>query len=51
MVLSKNTTKLKEVHIVRYADDFKLFCRKRSDAEKVFIAVKLAARPAQTGNQ
>lgn len=37
----KNTTKLKEVHIVRYADDFKLFCRKRSDAEKVFIAVKL----------
>lgn len=37
----KNTTKLKEVHIIRYADDFKLFCRKRSDAEKVFIAVKL----------
>ena len=37
----KNTTKLKEVHIVRYTDDFKLFCRKRSDAEKVFIAVKL----------
>ena len=37
----KNTTKLKEMHIVRYADDFKLFCRKRSDAEKVFIAVKL----------
>lgn len=36
----KNTTKLKEVHIIRYADDFKLFCRKRSDAEKVFIAVK-----------
>ena len=29
------------MHIVRYADDFKLFCRKRSDAEKVFIAVKL----------
>ena len=37
----KNTTKLKEMHIVRYADDFKLFCRKRSDAEKVFMAVKL----------
>ena len=37
----KNTTKLKEMHIVRYADDFKLFCRKRSDAEKAFIAVKL----------
>lgn len=36
----RNTTKLKEVYIIRYADDFKLFCRKRSDAEKVFIAVK-----------
>ena len=32
---------LKEMYIVRYADDFKIFCRKRSDAEKVFIAVKL----------
>lgn len=40
----KNTTKLKEVHIIRYADDFKLFCRKRSDAEKIFIAVKLWLR-------
>ena len=36
----RNTTNLKEVYIVRYADDFKLFCRKRSDAEKVFIATK-----------
>lgn len=36
----RNTTHLKEVYIIRYADDFKLFCRKRSDAEKVFIAVK-----------
>lgn len=32
---------LKEMYIVRYADDFKIFCRKRSDAEKVFIATKL----------
>ena len=40
----KNTTRLKEVHIIRYADDFKLFCRKRNDAEKVFIAVKLWLR-------
>ena len=32
---------LKEMYIVRYADDFKIFCRKRSDADKVFIAVKL----------
>lgn len=31
---------LKEMHVVRYADDFKIFCRKRSDADKVFIAVK-----------
>ncbi len=31
---------LKEMYIVRYADDFKIFCRKRSDADKVFIAVK-----------
>lgn len=31
---------LKEMYIVRYADDFKIFCRKRSDANKIFIAVK-----------
>ena len=31
---------LKEMYIVRYADDFKIFCRTRSDANKVFIAVK-----------
>ncbi len=36
----KGKTKLKEMFIVRYADDFKIFCRKRSDADKVFIAVK-----------
>ncbi len=36
----KNKTTLKEMFIVRYADDFKIFCRKRSDADKVFIAVK-----------
>jgi hypothetical protein len=33
-------TELKECYIVRYADDFKIFCRKRSDAEKLFIATK-----------
>lgn len=32
---------LKEMFIVRYADDFKIFCRKKSDADKVFLAVKL----------
>ena len=31
---------LKEMFIVRYADDFKIFCRKRSDADRVFVAVK-----------
>ena len=33
-------TGLKECYIVRYADDFKIFCRYRSDAQKIFIAVK-----------
>lgn len=33
-------TKLKEMQIVRYADDFKIFCKKRSDAEKIYHAVK-----------
>jgi len=33
-------TSLKEMYIVRYADDFKIFCKKRSDANKVFIAVE-----------
>ena len=34
-------TNLKEMYVVRYADDFKIFCRKRSDADKVFISAKL----------
>lgn len=33
-------SRLKEVYIIRYADDFKLFCRKRQDAERVFIATR-----------
>jgi len=37
-LLKKNN--LKEMYIIKYADDFKIFCRKRSDAEKAFIAVK-----------
>ena len=32
---------LKEMHIVRYADDFKIFCRTRRDALKTFTAAKL----------
>ena len=33
-------TKLKECYIVRYADDFKIFCKKHSDAVKLFEATK-----------
>lgn len=33
-------TNLKEVRIVRYADDFKLFCRNHKDAVKIFEATK-----------
>lgn len=35
------TSNLKEMYIVRYADDFKIFCRSRGDAVKIFAAVKL----------
>lgn len=38
--LRKNSN-LKEIYIIRYADDFKILCRDRKDAEKIFIAVKL----------
>jgi group II intron reverse transcriptase/maturase len=34
-------TSLKECFIVRYADDFKIFCKTKSDADKMFIAVKM----------
>ena len=33
-------SRLKEIFIVRYADDFKIFCRKKDDANKIFEAVK-----------
>ena len=36
---ARETTRLKEMHIVRYADDFRIFCRKKTDAEKAKIAV------------
>lgn len=32
-------TNLKEMFLVRYADDFRIFCRTKTDAEKVKIAV------------
>ena len=33
-------TNLKEMYIIRYADDFKIFCRTKRDADRIFIAVK-----------
>jgi group II intron reverse transcriptase/maturase len=49
-------TNLKEMHIIRYADDFKIFCRTREDACKAKIAVsewlkdrlKLEVSPSKT---
>lgn len=32
-------TKLKEMYIVRYADDFRVFCRTKSDANNTLIAI------------
>ncbi len=37
--MARQTTALKEMYIVRYADDFRILCRKKSDAEKTKIAV------------
>lgn len=34
-------TKLKEIRIVRYADDFKIFCKDYETASKIYHAVKL----------
>ena len=34
-------SELKECYIIRYADDFKIMCRTRDEAERIFIAVKL----------
>ena len=36
----RKTSNLKECFIVRYADDFKVLCRTRSQANKLFIAIK-----------
>ena len=32
-------TKLKEMYIVRYADDFRIFCRTKTTAERTKIAI------------
>ncbi|MGL5314122.1 MAG: group II intron reverse transcriptase/maturase [Peptostreptococcaceae bacterium] len=34
-------TKLKEIYIVRYADDFKIFCKDNKTANKIFYATKM----------
>ena len=46
-------TALKEMYLVRYADDFKIFCRKRSDADRAYAATKkwLAERLKLTVNE
>lgn len=35
------TTRLKEIYIVRYADDFKIVCKKYSHAKRIYQAVQL----------
>lgn len=37
----RNSTKLKECYIVRYADDFKILCRDYESARKLFTAVRM----------
>lgn len=37
----KGNGTLKQVYLVRYADDFKLFCKCRSDAVKIFAAATM----------
>jgi hypothetical protein len=39
-IMLREKSNLKECYIVRYADDFKIFCRNRQDAEKLFCAVR-----------
>lgn len=34
------TTRLKEIRVVRYADDFKILCKDHKVAQKIFIATK-----------
>ena len=36
----RKKSKLKECYIVRYADDFKIFCRNKNHAKKLFIAIE-----------
>ncbi|WP_070040926.1 group II intron reverse transcriptase/maturase, partial [Robinsoniella peoriensis] len=36
----RQKSKLKEIYIVRYADDFKIICRTKTDATRIFIATQ-----------
>ncbi len=36
-----NYTNLKQVHIVRYADDFRLFCKNADEANRIFEATRM----------
>lgn len=40
MFTLKNKSNLKEGYIVRYADDFKVMCRTKDEADRYFIAIK-----------
>lgn len=40
-MMLKKRSKLKEMFIVRYADDFKIYCRNYNTAKRIFTAVKL----------
>ena len=40
MHVALRNTNLKEMQLVRYADDFKIFCKSERDATKIFHAVK-----------
>ncbi|PEZ41910.1 group II intron reverse transcriptase/maturase [Bacillus thuringiensis] len=37
----RKSTKLKEIYLVRYADDFKIFCQTRNDADRIFKASQM----------
>lgn len=37
----REKSRLKECYLLRYADDFKIFCRTKTDARKIYAATKL----------
>jgi len=40
MTALKKSSKMKEIFLVRYADDFKIFCRDYKTATRIFVATK-----------